>query len=110
MTAYFIQPILPYDFESAKLPGRRAERFLFPLDQPAQSRVANRLAKRLQFLALALDDQFHATVTEVAHRARDLKSRRQRLHAVAKSNSLHAAGVKDSHPLAAHWREFTRRR
>src|SRR6266576_6434741 len=102
MTAYFILPSLPYDLESAKLSGRRTECFLFALYQPAQPRLPHCLAKGVQFLPLALRDHLDTTVVEIAHRARDFKTRRDRLHRITKPHSLHATGIKHRHSLAAH--------
>src|SRR5688572_31763375 len=98
MTAYFIRPMLPYDFESAKLSRRRAEHFFFTLNQPAQPRLAHCLPESIEFLALPFRKQFHPTIVEIAHRACDFESSRDRLHCVTKSDSLHAARIKNGHP------------
>src|ERR1043166_1484589 len=102
MTAYFILPMLPYDFESAKLSHGRAKTFFLTLNQSAESRLAPRLAKRVEFLALAFGDQLDAAIVEIAHRARDFETGCDRLHRVAKPDSLHATRIKNRHSLAAH--------
>src|SRR4051812_9096840 len=100
MTAYFILPMLLYDFESAKFSVGRAQTFFLALNQRAESRFAHGLAKRVQFLALALGNQLHAAIVEITHDARNLVTGCERLHRVAKPDSLHAARIKNSHPLA----------
>src|ERR1051325_6390633 len=101
MTAYFISP-LSHDFESAKPAARRTNNFFLALNQPTESGFANRLAKRVQLLALTLGNQLDASVVQVADRAGHFVSRRDRLHRVAKPDSLHSARVKNRHSLAAH--------
>src|SRR5689334_8720778 len=102
ITAYFIWRKLPYNFKSAKRSTRFAPIFFFLLDQPAQSGLSDGLAKGFQLFARTFRNQLHPPIWEVAHGACDFKPGGQRLHCVAKTDALHAAGVINSYSLPAH--------
>src|SRR5436190_14451665 len=98
MTAYFILLILPYDFESAKLSLGRAKSFFLSLNQSAQTGLTHRHAKSIELLALAFRNHLDAAIFKIAHRACYFESGCDRLHCVAKPDSLHAARIQNGHP------------
>src|SRR5262249_41551558 len=80
---------------------------LAPLDglvahEPADIRILDGHAERLQFLARALGSQLDAAIGQVAHRAGDLVAGRHGFHCVSKAHTLDAARIKNVHPLPAH--------
>src|ERR1035438_3986936 len=94
MIANFMQ-FLPYYFKSAKLTAGFLPGYIFLPDKMVQTRLANRLPKRFQFVFGPFCDQLHSPARQIADRARHLKARGDGLHAIAKPDTLHLARVND---------------
>lgn len=67
-----------------------------------QSRVADGLLKRFQFVPAAFGNQFHSAVGQIPDRARDFKSGGYGFHRIPKSDTLNPTAIKYMQPPPLH--------
>ena len=92
MIANFMQ-LLSYDFKSAKLTPGFLPGYFFVTYKMVQTRLANRLPKRFQFIFGPFRDQFNSAAGQIADRASQVKARGDRFHSVTEPDALHLTRV-----------------
>src|SRR5882724_8136652 len=98
MIANFIQLSLPDYLKSAKPALSLAPYHLFIPDKSRHAFVANRNPKGFQLRLLTLDNQFHPSIQKIPYGAHHVKTRRQLLYRVSKSDTLNAPRIINQHP------------
>ena len=93
MMANFIA--LMHYFKTAKFILRGAPRYIFVADKMFQPRVANGGAEGFELFARAFGGQFDAAVGQITHNAGNFKSGGDGFRGVAKTDTLHMAGIKN---------------
>ena len=76
--------------------------YLFIPNKVIQARLANRLAKRFQFVPGAFGDQFHAAAGQITDYAGHVEAGGDRFDGVAEADTLHVARVKNLYSSAIH--------
>ena len=90
------------DFKSTKFIFCFGPNCLLVLNKSADFGIANRDQELFEFGLLSFGDQFDSTIVEIADCAGDFKTGCDRLHGVAKSNSLHTPRKEVRHSLTFH--------
>ena len=67
-----------------------------------QTRLANRLPKRFQFVFGPFRDQLHLAAGQIADRARQIETGGDGFHGIAKSDTLHLARVNNLYSPVTH--------
>ena len=81
-----------------------APSYLLIPNKSSKTGVPNCRPESLQFLAEAFGDQLYPAISQVSDRPDHFKPRGHRFRIVTKSDALHPAGIKNSHPLPFfHW-------
>jgi hypothetical protein len=94
MIANFMQH-LPYNFKSVKLISGFLPGYIFLPNEMVQTRLANRLPKRFQFVSGPFCYQFHPAAGQIAYRARYFEPGGDRFHGVTEPDALHLTRVKN---------------
>ena len=92
MIANFMQ-LLPYNFKSVKLTSGFLPGHIFLPNEMVQTRLANRLPKRFQFVFGPFRDQLHPAAGQIADRARYVEASGDRFDRVAEPDALHLTRV-----------------
>jgi len=92
--ANFMQ-LLPYNFKSTMLISGFLPGYIFLPNEMVQTRLANRLPKRFQFVFGSFRDQLHPAAGQIADQACYFKAGGDRFHGVTEPDALHLTRVKD---------------
>src|SRR5581483_6483105 len=101
-STYSTCPNLMRNFKTAKFIFCLAPLRRFLADQAAHFGLADGLEKRLQLRAVALGEQLHPAIIQIAHCAGDLKTRRHRPRRVTEPDALDSSGVVIRHTRSFH--------
>lgn len=75
------------------------------MNKASKTFIANGGAKRFKFFARTFGDKFDAAIGQIFNSAADFKTGGERFHGIAKTDALHATGIKNFQAAAiCRWR------